>query len=178
MSVAITIQLDAASQRALRDFPQFAARAFDAVAKEMDKQNQLSIGDISTKRLNFPKEGPTVAIGLRNITNRLRGSIRATPAQVIGTGVQSTIGSNVKYAAIHEFGGRTRPHKITARNGKALKLFIGGKVILRKSVNHPGSNMPARRYVSGVLEERADRYVQGFADAIARTFLSLGGAAV
>ncbi len=54
------------------------------------------------------------------------------------TGV--VVGSNKVYAAILHFGGRTRPHKITARPGKALNLPFG----YRKSVNHPGSRFVAR----------------------------------
>ena len=178
MSVSIQIKLSPASQRWLADLPQFAPRALAAAATAMDAQNQLSIGAITTERLSFPKEGPTVAIGLRVITNTLRKSIRATPAVVAGNAIVSAIGSNVRYAAIHEFGGRTRPHVIKAKPGKTLAFSMGGKLVFAKSVNHPGSNMPARSYVSGVLEERADRYVSALGDAIERAFLSLGGAAV
>ena len=49
-----------------------------------------------------------------------------------------------KYAAIHQFGGKTKPHVIQAKNKKALAF--GG--IFRKSVNHPGSNIPARPFLS------------------------------
>ena len=48
------------------------------------------------------------------------------------------------YAAIHHFGGRTKPHVIRAKNAKALAL-PGGP---RRSVNHPGSNIPARPFLT------------------------------
>ncbi|MEG2173832.1 MAG: phage virion morphogenesis protein [Desulfovibrionaceae bacterium] len=54
------------------------------------------------------------------------------------------IGSNVKYAAIHQFGGTIGPRVIEARRGKAL--FIPG-IGFRRRVNHPGSAMPARPYL-------------------------------
>lgn len=58
-------------------------------------------------------------------------------------GNSAVVGSNIKYAAIHQFGGQTRPHVIKPRNKKALAF--GGKVV--KSVNHPGSNIPARPFL-------------------------------
>lgn len=55
----------------------------------------------------------------------------------------STVGTNVKYAAIQNNGGRTRPHEIRPRNKKALAF--GGRVV--KKVNHPGSDIPARQFM-------------------------------
>ncbi len=53
------------------------------------------------------------------------------------------IGSNVEYAAIHQFGGKTKAH--TIRPVKAKALAFGGSVV--KSVNHPGSTIPARPFL-------------------------------
>lgn len=35
--------------------------------------------------------------------------------------------------------GGARPHRIAAKNGKALRFVMGGKVMFRRSVNHPGT---------------------------------------
>ena len=56
---------------------------------------------------------------------------------------RAAIGSNKEYAAIHQFGGKTRAH--TIRPVKAKALAFGGTVV--KSVNHPGSNIPARPFL-------------------------------
>jgi phage virion morphogenesis protein len=53
------------------------------------------------------------------------------------------VGSNKVYAAIHQFGGTTKAHVIHPVNKKAL-AFNG---IVRKSVNHPGSKIPARPFL-------------------------------
>ena len=53
------------------------------------------------------------------------------------------IGSNMVYAAIHHMGGKTKAHKIKPKNKKGLAF--GG--IVRKSVNHPGSQIDARPYL-------------------------------
>lgn len=69
----------------------------------------------------------------------------------------AVIGTNIKYAAIHHFGGQTRPHLIRPKNGKALKF--GGR--FAKKVNHPGSKMPARPFM--VLQPEDE---QDLADAV------------
>ncbi|WP_297572592.1 phage virion morphogenesis protein [uncultured Deefgea sp.] len=66
----------------------------------------------------------------------------------------AAIGTNKPYAAIHQFGGQTSPHVIRPKNKKALAF--GGKVF--KSVNHPGSKMPARPFlpvINGALQADA-----------------------
>ena len=52
--------------------------------------------------------------------------------------------TNLEYATIHQFGGNIPPHVIRARRAKALRIPGIG---FRKSVQHPGSSMPARPYL-------------------------------
>lgn len=68
----------------------------------------------------------------------------ASSVVMSSSATQAIVGSNKVYAAIHQFGGKTRPHVIRARRAKALAF--GG--ILRKSVNHPGSKIPARPFLA------------------------------
>ncbi len=72
-----------------------------ALAREMDFQNELTVAQIQCAHLS----GPTTDSSLSVRTDRLRSSVNASKAVILGTGVASTIGSNVKYATIHEFGG-------------------------------------------------------------------------
>ena len=72
-------------------------------------------------------------------SGRLAASI--TPSS---DGSSATVGTNVVYAAIQQFGGTTRPHVIEPRFKKALAF--GG--IFARRVNHPGSKIPARPYLS------------------------------
>ena len=77
---------------------------------------------------------------------------------------QATVGTNVKYAAIHQFGGITKPHIIRARDKKALAF--GGRVF--KSVKHPGSNIPARPFLQLTPEDesRIIRRVENYLKAL------------
>jgi HK97 gp10 family phage protein len=96
------------------------------------------------------------------LTGRLKRSItHSMPTEVgltawyitVGINVEYAAGTNVKYAAIQEFGGKTPPHIIRPRNKKALKFDIGGETVFAKYVNHPGSNIPAQPYLRPALRE-------------------------
>ena len=88
--------------------------------------------------------------------------------QEIGDGIMASVGTNVVYAGIHEFGGTTRAHVIQARNKKALAFQAGGETIVRRAVNHPGSKMPERSYLRSSLRENEARIKANIAAAVAR----------
>jgi HK97 gp10 family phage protein len=91
------------------------------------------------------------------VTNRLRSSISA----VLVANGRVKVGTNVVYAAIHEYGGRTKPHLIRPRKAKALSWQgEGGEIFTRRSVNHPGSVIPARPYLHPALESRRAQALQ------------------
>jgi phage gpG-like protein len=55
----------------------------------------------------------------------------------------AAVGTNVEYAAAHNFGVTTKAHTIAPRNKKALKF---GDTFAKK-VNHPGSKIPKREFL-------------------------------
>lgn len=81
-------------------------------------------------------------------SGRLRGSITHN---VLSDGVE--VGTNVQYAAIHQFGGRTPPRTIRPRRKKAL-FFPGARHPVAK-VEHPGSTIPARPFLGVDAGDRA-----------------------
>jgi phage gpG-like protein len=133
-----------------------AARLQQAVNKAMGKSL-----DLVYRRVMANLTGAVLKVQ----TGRLRQSI-----QTIQTDTSGTIGTNVEYAAIHEFGGTTKAHPIAAR-GKALRFvdsrFIGpvkvtrrgisktarSGVVFVRSVKHPGSVMPARPFMRPALRD-------------------------
>jgi phage gpG-like protein len=145
----------------LADQPRYLRR----IAGVIDKENQLTVGHIISTRMTGqgpfpPSEG---RLGVR--TGRLRRSLRATRTEVVGDGVVSAIGTNVQYMGPHEFGGQTAPHVIRAKNGKALRFGVGGRVVFRKSVKHPGSKIPARAPIRRGIEFRQPHYTQAIGQA-------------
>jgi len=160
-----------------------------AIAQEVDRQNQLTIDQIIRKYLKFPftkKSGgkvskqPTTLQGLRYITGRLASSVNRVPAVVNGDSIVSAIGSNVKYAGIHEFGGRiqmpARARRIHFIEGKFaseksfkrhLKKFTGAKRLI--AYGRPYTiNMPERSYLRRGIADRQEATGKGVSRAIVR----------
>jgi len=67
------------------------------------------------------------------------------------------IGTNRIYSAIHQFGGKTKPHVIRPKNKKAL-AWPGARHPAR-AVNHPGSEIPARPFL-GISRQDRDRILE------------------
>jgi phage gpG-like protein len=68
-------------------------------ARVIRQQNALTVGHIQEHKLS--ERGPTT---LGVVTNRLRRSARATRPVIDGEQILSSIGTNVRYAGVHEFG--------------------------------------------------------------------------
>lgn len=95
------------------------------------------------------------------------GTLRRSISRRV-TGVKGVVGSNLKYAAIQEFGGTTGPHVIRPKNKKAL--FWPGATHPVKSVNHPGSKIKPKRYLRGALEQGISD-IQKFFDQAAKAIV-------
>lgn len=119
---------------------------------------------------NFAQEGRPKWLGLKNPDKRRSGGQILQDSGRLASSITSAsdndsaeVGTNVKYAAIHQFGGKTRPHVIRPRNKKALAF--GGRVV--KQVNHPGSTIPARPFLQldpsdeNEIIETVENYLQG-----------------
>ncbi len=100
---------------------------------------------------NFAQEGRPKWLPLKQPVNPRRkgGKILQDTGQLAAS-IQSqsddstaVVGTNKKYARIHQLGGRTGAHVIRPRNKKALAF--GGRIV--KKVDHPGSVIPARPYL-------------------------------
>ena len=129
------------------------------VARGMDKANQLTLSYIQRNKLS-QKGATTLAVR----SNRLRSSARATAAVITGSSVESTMGTNVKYAAVHEYG--CGPYTIRARKGKAMRWGNATGVHFARTVRHPG--FPARRMFGSGIEECADIYNRKIGEELSR----------
>jgi hypothetical protein len=167
----IKVELTPEAQAILKNLKALPTTALEAMAEATDTENEQTVAHIKLDYLSFPKHEPAVAIGLRVRTNRYRQSLDRNKARIDGQTIYSAIGSNVKnngvsYPAIHEFGATIPPHKITAAPGKKLKFKIGGRVMYRASVNHPGSTLPARRPIQRGITDRLTDYQNALSAAV------------
>jgi phage gpG-like protein len=78
-----------------------------------------------------------------------------------GGALTATVGSvgDVKYAAIQEYGGRTSAHEILPDKASVLAFLLGGAQHFARRVEHPGSTLPARGYLSSALDDMRDEIV-------------------
>lgn len=124
------IELSMEAQEIVRKLENLAGTVGPAMAGAMDFENQITVGHIMFAKLS--QRGPTT---LGVVSNRLRGSVRATAARVTNREISSSIGSNVRYAGLHEFGftGTVNVPQFTRRNprGDSFSLRSSGANVSR-----------------------------------------------
>lgn len=98
---------------------------------------------------------------LKGDSGRLRQSI----THEVNEG-SAAVGTNVVYARIHEEGGNTGPRTIVPVNAQALRFEIGGNVIFAKSVEHPGSEIPARPFLKPALDAKQNEVRNNLSNAV------------
>ena len=134
---------------------------------------------------NFEAQGRPRWLGLAPSTQagrRRRGTWPGMILSVSAGGLRSSItpsfgpdfaqvSTNKIYGAIHQFGGVTRAHVIRPRFKKALAF--GDHPV--KSVNHPGSRIPARPYfpvdAQGNLQPEAREMITGMIQGYLRSLV-------
>jgi phage gpG-like protein len=100
-------------------------------------------------------------------TGALARSIVATIAEgEAGVAVRIATADDIKYAAIHEYGGVIPPHQIVPDKAKALAFVIGGKQVFAARVNLPAIAMPERSYMRTSLAEMADEIREGLSETV------------
>jgi phage gpG-like protein len=97
----------------------------------------------------------------------LAGSIAVTIDELsTGVAVRIAPSPDMKYAAIHEYGGTIPPHQIVPDKARALAFLAGGKQAFAARVNLPAVAMPERSYMRSSLAEVADEIRGEFAAAV------------
>ena len=103
------------------------------------------------------------------------GALRASIVSDVSTAngaLTAIVGSfgDVKYAAIQEHGGHTAAHQILPDKTAALIFVVGGAAHFSRSVQHPGSSLPGRSYLSSSLNEMRDEITADLASAATQTW--------
>lgn len=175
MADGFYIRLQPEALKLIWHFREAPMRVLEVVRQVMDEQNQFTVGHIQRKYMSFPKQGPSTLEGLRVQTNRLRASLRAAAAQIAGTAVVSGIGSNVKYAGVHETGfqgevqvpAHDRRRPTTGKKSKSGEPAATGPIQVKAHTRTV--NLPARRYISRGIEDRLPLYGKRLSEAIIQT---------
>lgn len=133
MSTEIKITLDPQAERIVSGLQSLPMRVVNYIVAAMNQENLSTVSHIQKERLNGVGPFPVEEHRLGARSGRLWQSLWASPAEPTMNGqVDSSIGTNVKYAAIHEFGGRI--HK-PARLGK-VRLRTDRRGVLVRQLGH------------------------------------------
>jgi hypothetical protein len=188
--ISVTLTSNAAAVAAeLKAFPN---TMLGAIARALDLENQLTIGQVQAQKLSGPT-GPTT-LSVRS--NRLRSSIRASQARINPEGVQSSMGTNVGYGGVHEYGfdatvtvrSFTRKQSLRAkaaarasgtfdpRTGRIARGRKAAPTAATQTVRSHQRHMkiPARRYLQSTIESRAENYRASISAAILAAWQSPG----
>jgi phage gpG-like protein len=123
----------------------------------------------------------TVAVALQaKVRQKLSGEVLSPKSGALAASIMTTIeetsagvavtiaaSGEIKYAAIHEFGGVIRAHQIVPDKARALAFVVGGKQVFAARVSLPAITMPQRSYMRSSLAEIADDIRDEFTAAVA-----------
>lgn len=180
----ISIRITSNAQQIVENIRDFRERGVGAaIARAMDEQNLYTIAHITEERLTGkgPFSPAQHKLGVK--TGRLRSSLRATPSTVSGKMVTSAIGTNVKYAGIHEFGGTFKRKTVggvvrlrTDTKGNLIRGKTGGAVFAKKTQKRaveklflfksPTITFPARAPIRTGIEDCVPSYGGAISAAI------------
>ena len=135
MMPSVTIELTPESRAKLDSLQRMTLRVMQAIRKAHDAVNERTVKHIALRRMSADKFQPPLAPYrgiLRTKSNFLRDTLRENKAVVEGTQVISSIGSNVKYAGVHEFGFSGTQHVEAHRSTIFRRLSATGKPLKRK----------------------------------------------
>lgn len=144
----VEVRVDAA-QAALAQIPSEVLDAVAAKVRELTTNLQAHIVADKLQGQVLQHKSGQLSRSIQQVTEVSGG---------VATGRVYSSG-DVKYAAIHEFGGKTPPHDIFPVKAQALAFMMGGQQVFAKVVHHPGSNIPERSFMRSGLADMADEIV-------------------
>lgn len=102
------------------------------------------------------KAAQVYMVGIRDRAPRLTGRLAVSFYVAQTSSDTVTVGSDLVYAPIHEYGGR-----IVAKNATNLRFVVDNRVVFMRAVN-----IPARPYVLPTFEQDTPAAAQAFDEAI------------
>lgn len=104
---------------------------------------------------------------LQQRSGRLAASIDLSVEQS-GGAVSATLGSDVPYAAIHEYGGVIPAHQILPKSARVLAFPWQGREGVFRRVEMPAVQMPERSFLRSAFAEMEPEIRAAMADAASR----------
>ena len=125
----IAVELTSDARDVLDRFNALPNAMLRTMATALDLENQLTVGHIVSTKLS--QRGPKT---LGVVTNRLRGSSRASKTEIKGSELRGGIGTNVPYAGVHEYGykGTVQIPAHRRRSPQGDRFTVGTALVSRR----------------------------------------------
>ena len=169
------IEITSDAKEAIQNLREFPDKLKAAIVRSMNKLNQEAIGEITRNRLTGTGPFPVSLHKLGVVTSRLRKSVNASRAVIEGDTVHSSIGSNVEYAGVHEFGfsgsifvnSHARRSHLRRTEGKKKRSRVAEAIVTGHGRN---VHYPARAPIKHGLDDFSPKYSEGFSQAMVDTW--------
>ncbi len=158
MALGVSVRVTGLEQ-ALRRFSGLGPALHAALRQTVERET------IALQRLVV--EGKLSGQVLNVRTGTLRRSITYR-IEEDAVGIRGTVGTNLRYAAIHEFGGTIHVPEIRPRVKKALHFYVGGAEVFAMRARAHDVRMPERSFLRSSLAERREAFVAAVRATIAR----------
>jgi phage gpG-like protein len=151
----LTLSLRDDASAAFANLPERLREALSAKATLLAAELQAKVQQKLAGEVLQPRSGALA----RSIVTTIEEDVAAVSVSIASNG-------DVKYAAIHEFGGVIPAREIVPNKAKALAFVLGGKHVFATRVNVPAVTMPERSYLRSSLSEFADQIRQELSAAV------------
>lgn len=145
-------------------------RVIEGLGRLPSAINQALYKKILTLALRMERN---VKVGKLNgqVLNRISGALSRSIQHEVLRSESRVLGKvfssgDVKYAAIHEYGGVTAPHIIVPKKASVLAFAGASGMVFAKKVNHPGSKMPERSFLRSTLTDMSTEISLGMKEAV------------
>lgn len=124
-------------------------------------------------------ERETIALQAHVVADKLSGQVlhvrtgtlgRSITAETIETAdaIEGAVGTNVRYARIHEYGGTVHLPMLVPRRARALRFEVGGQTVFARRTRAHDVRIPERSYLRSALEDRRPTILAAIRATLAR----------
>lgn len=121
-------------------------RMIDSIQRNFDAGGRPTAWPVSQRAR---QESGKTLIRTARLKNSLTGQVQSN---------RVTLGTNMLYARIHQFGGTIQIPELRPRNKKALRFMIGGREVFARRVRAHAVHIPARPFL--VIQEADEVYIR------------------
>lgn len=133
----------------LTSFVRGLAKEREAIRTHRGYRALKRIQNEVTRRAQENLTGPVLKVD----TGRLRSSVRPGPIRRQGRAIVGSVGTNVFYGRVWEFGAHVPAYEIFPKDKKALRFMYKGKETFARRVKIPARDIQPRRWLGPAVKD-------------------------